>query len=80
MSDAVFCGVWSGSALFVYVPQKGRYAYMILYGLITRGTVALLKTIFQVRVIIRQHDHCGHTTTVILGSSPLRCYSKITFK
>ena len=23
-SDATFCGVWSGSALFSYVTQKGR--------------------------------------------------------
>ena len=23
-SDAAFCGVWSGSVLFAYVPQKGR--------------------------------------------------------
>ena len=27
-SDATFCGVWSWSALFAYVPQKGRQAYM----------------------------------------------------
>ena len=26
-SDAAFCGVWSGFALFAYVPQKGAYAY-----------------------------------------------------
>ena len=25
-SDAAFCGVWSGSALFAYVPQKRRLA------------------------------------------------------
>ena len=24
-SDAAFCGVWSGSDLFAYVPLKGRY-------------------------------------------------------
>ena len=23
LADAAFCGVWSGSALFAYVPQKG---------------------------------------------------------
>ena len=23
-SDAVFCGIWSGSALFAYVPKMGR--------------------------------------------------------
>ena len=27
-SDATFCGVWSGFALFADVPQKKRYAYM----------------------------------------------------
>ena len=27
-SDAAFCGVWSGSTLFAYVPQKGRLTYM----------------------------------------------------
>ena len=27
-SDAALCGVWSGSALFAYVPQKGRQAYL----------------------------------------------------
>ena len=27
-SDATLCGVWSVSALFVYVIQKGRWAYM----------------------------------------------------
>ena len=27
-SDAASCGVWSRSALFAYVPQKGRHAYM----------------------------------------------------
>ena len=26
-SDAAFCGVWYGSPLFAYVPQKGRFAY-----------------------------------------------------
>ena len=26
--DAAFCGVWSVSALFAYVPQKEREAYM----------------------------------------------------
>ena len=27
-TDAGFCGVWSGFALFADVPQKERYAYM----------------------------------------------------
>ena len=27
-SDAAFCGVWSGSTLFAYVPKKGRYTNM----------------------------------------------------
>ena len=33
-SDAAFCGVWSGSALFAYVPQKDA---RLIYGLITSG-------------------------------------------
>ena len=27
--DSTFFGVWSGSVLFVYVPQKGRQTYMV---------------------------------------------------
>ena len=27
-TDAAFCSAWSGSALFAYVPQKGRQAYL----------------------------------------------------
>ena len=27
-SDAAFCGIWSGSALFAYVPKMRRQAYM----------------------------------------------------
>ena len=27
-SDDTFCGIWSGSTLFAYVPQNGQYAYM----------------------------------------------------
>ena len=33
-SDAAFCCVWSRSALFAYVPQKGRFA---LYNIWSRG-------------------------------------------
>ena len=27
-SDAALCNVWSGSALFAYVPQKGHQVYL----------------------------------------------------
>ena len=27
--DAEFCGVWSGSAMFAHVPQKGRQDYIV---------------------------------------------------
>ena len=27
--DTAFCGVWSGSALFAYVPENGHQTYLI---------------------------------------------------